>query len=53
MTEAPEFNVVLFALLLNFAREILQAPLYAGMADTSHAPKAPVRLWGFCREDGR
>jgi hypothetical protein len=37
VTEAPEFNVVLFALLLNFAWEILQAPLYAGMADTPHA----------------
>jgi hypothetical protein len=35
--EAPEFNVVLFALLLNFAWEVLQAPLYAGMADMPHA----------------
>ena len=37
VTDAPEFNVVAFALLLNFAWEILQAPLYAGMADMPHA----------------
>lgn len=37
MTGAPEFNVVIFALLLNFAWEILQAPLYAGMAAMPHA----------------
>ena len=37
VTDAPEFSVVIFALLLNFAWEILQAPLYAGMADRSHA----------------
>ena len=37
VTGAPEFNVVIFALLLNFAWEILQAPLYAGMADMPHA----------------
>ena len=28
-----EFNVVVFALLLNLPWEILQAPLFAGMAD--------------------
>ncbi|WP_082497948.1 MFS transporter [Pseudorhodoferax sp. Leaf267] len=33
----PEFHVAIFALLLNFAWEILQAPLYAGMADMPHA----------------
>ena len=37
VTDAPEFNVVAFALLLNFAWEILQAPLYAGMANMPHA----------------
>ena len=37
VTDAPEFNVAVFALLLNFAWEILQAPLYAGMADMPHA----------------
>lgn len=37
VTGAPEFNVVIFALLLNFAWEILQAPLYAGMAAMPHA----------------
>ena len=37
VTGTPEFNVAIFALLLNFAWEILQAPLYAGMADMPHA----------------
>ena len=37
VTDTPEFNVAVFALLLNFAWEILQAPLYAGMADMPHA----------------
>ena len=37
VTGTPEFNVAVFALLLNFAWEILQAPLYAGMADMPHA----------------
>jgi len=37
VTDSPEFNVAIFALLLNFAWEILQAPLYAGMADMPHA----------------
>ena len=37
VTGSPEFNVATFALLLNFAWEILQAPLYAGMADMPHA----------------
>ena len=37
VTDAPEFNVAAFALLLNFAWEILQAPLYEGMADMPHA----------------
>ena len=36
-TGSPEFNVAAFALLLNFAWEILQAPLYIGMADMPHA----------------
>ena len=33
-TGMPEFNVAVFALLLNFPWEVLQAPLFAGMADT-------------------
>ncbi len=37
VTGSPEFNVATFALLLNFAWEILQAPLYAGMAGRPHA----------------
>ena len=37
VADTPEFNVGIFALLLSFAWEILQAPLYAGMADMPHA----------------
>ena len=37
LTKTPEANVAIFALLLNFPWEILQAPLYAGMAEASHA----------------
>ena len=37
MVGSPEFNLAIFALLLNFAWEILQAPLYAGMASMPHA----------------
>lgn len=37
VTDTPEFNVAVFALLLNFAWEILQAPLYVGMAEMPHA----------------
>lgn len=37
VTGTPEFNIATFALLLNFAWEILQAPLYAGMAAMPHA----------------
>ena len=37
VTRSPEFNVATFALLLNFAWEILQAPLYVGMAGMPHA----------------
>lgn len=32
----PEFNVFVFALLLNFPWEILQAPLFEGMAEAPH-----------------
>ena len=44
VTDAPEFSVAIFALLLNFAWEILQAPLYAGMADMPHAQVTKVCL---------
>ncbi|MBP6195732.1 MAG: hypothetical protein KA451_15230 [Methyloversatilis sp.] len=37
LTDTPEFNVAAFALLLNFAWEILQAPLFVGMAEMPHA----------------
>ena len=34
--ETPEMNVAMFALLLNFPWEILQASLYAGMVEAPH-----------------
>ena len=37
VTGSPEFNVATFALLLNFVWEMLQAPLYVGMAGMPHA----------------
>jgi hypothetical protein len=37
LTKTPELNVAAFALLLNFAWEILQAPLFVGMAEMPHA----------------
>lgn len=37
VTKTPELNLAVFALLLNFAWEILQAPLYVGMAEMPHA----------------
>jgi hypothetical protein len=36
VTGSPEFNLAVFALLLNFPWEILQAPLFTGMADSRH-----------------
>jgi len=36
ITAMPELNVVVFALLLNFPWEMLQAPLYVGMAQAPH-----------------
>ena len=36
LTKTPEANIAIFALLVNFPWEILQAPLYAGMAEASH-----------------
>ena len=32
----PEFNVLLFALLLNYPWEFIQAPLFEGMAERPH-----------------
>ena len=34
--DAPEVNVVIFALLLNYPWEILQAPFYEGMMGSTH-----------------
>lgn len=36
VTWLPEFNVAVFALLLNYPWEFLQAPLFDRMADASH-----------------
>jgi hypothetical protein len=36
LTWTPEFNVVLFALLLNYPWEFLQAPLFEGMSQSPH-----------------
>ena len=34
---SPEFNLAVFALLLNFPWEVLQAPLFKGMATAPHS----------------
>lgn len=36
LTGLPEFNVMLFALLLNYPWEFIQVPLFAGMAEAAH-----------------
>jgi hypothetical protein len=36
LSTTPEWNVAVFALLLNFPWEVLQAPLFAGMAESAH-----------------
>lgn len=36
LTWLPEFNVVLFGLLLNYPWEFIQAPLFEGMAERPH-----------------
>lgn len=36
-TATPEFNLAVFALLLNFPWEVLQAPLFEGMATAPHS----------------
>ena len=36
-TATPEFNLAVFALLLNFPWEVLQAPLFEGMAAAPHS----------------
>ena len=35
-TSIPEFNVAIFALLLNLPWEFLQVPLYEGMSEAPH-----------------
>ena len=36
LTGLPEFNVMLFAFLLNYPWEFIQSPLFAGMSDKPH-----------------
>ena len=36
VTSLPEFNVAVFALMLNYPWEFSQVPLFAGMADAPH-----------------
>lgn len=36
LTDLPEFNVFVFAFLLNYPWELLQAPLYKGMPEAAH-----------------
>ena len=36
LTYLPEFNIVIFALLLNFPWEFLQVPFFEGMATAEH-----------------
>lgn len=36
ISDLPEFNVVVFALLLNYPWEFLQVPLFAGMPEAAH-----------------
>ena len=36
LTDLPEFNVFVFAVLLNYPWELMQVPLYRGMPDAAH-----------------
>lgn len=36
LTDLPEFNVFIFAFLLNYPWELLQVPLYQGMSEAAH-----------------
>ena len=36
LTRSPEFNVMLFAFLLNYPWEFIQSPLFEGMSDKPH-----------------
>ena len=45
VVRVPEFNVALFALLLNFPWEILQGPLFEGMANAPHWTIVKVCSW--------
>lgn len=36
LTDCPEFNVLVFSLLLNFPWELMQVPLFLGMRESTH-----------------
>ena len=36
LTDLPEFNVFIFAFLLNYPWELMQVPLYEGMPEAAH-----------------
>ena len=42
MTDLPEFNVFVFAFLLNYPCELLQVPLYQGMPDAAYGDAIKV-----------
>jgi hypothetical protein len=44
LSAAPEFNLAVFALLLNFPWEVLQAPMFDGMAAAPHSAVIGVCL---------
>lgn len=46
LSATPEFNLAVFALLLNFPWEVLQAPLFKGMASAPHSAVIGACLQG-------
>ena len=42
LTDWPEFNVFVFALLLNYPWELMQVPLFSGMRETTHGTAIKV-----------
>ncbi len=44
-TDWPEFNVFVFALLLNYPWELMQVPFYEGMAAAAHWEAVKVCTW--------
>ncbi len=44
-TNWPEFNVFIFAVLLNYPWELMQVPFYEGMASSAHWGAVKVCTW--------